>query len=81
MATTGYKNPTSVTTTGVYTTIPNTFLVDLDNIGAADATITNEDGTTWILKAGASKSIATGTPMDSFQIDATGTTVQIIYTR
>ena len=75
------KNPSAETfasTTG--DTPENVFILDLDNIGSGDATITCPDGTTFVLKAGTSKSISTGTCLDSFTIDASSTTVQAIYT-
>lgn len=72
------SSETFTSTTG--TTKDNAFLIDFDNIGLSDATITNYDTSTWVLKAGASKSFATGYPIQPFGVDASSTTVQIIYT-
>lgn len=75
------KNPTSFTVNGTIQVSPDyMFNADFDNLGDADATITNPDGTTWVLRAGTSKSIVTGYAFNPVTINATGTIVQVLYT-
>ena len=55
------------------------FMVDLQNLGDADATITNADGSTWLLTYGSRQQFALGGVLDSMSINATGTKVQVLY--
>lgn len=74
------KNPKAFTVANAILPTPeDVFMLELENIGMQDAIITLSDNSTFLLKSGGSKSFYTGTPLDIITIDATTTTVQVIY--
>lgn len=77
-----YKDISSLTINNTTESTPDIIsMLDLQNLGDVDATITNYDGTTWLLTVGSSRTIGTGGILHPISINATGTIVQVVYAR